>query len=103
MPVYLVVVLHELDDDADVVGVVFDRDDAHDVGGILCVRVLAVLVGEDEAGIGLVDLRRERREVRVPGAGERAKGGGETSNEKRARSGGMRESGVRTWSRTDSH
>ena len=28
---YLVVVLHQLDDDSQVVGVVLDRDDSHDI------------------------------------------------------------------------
>lgn len=38
-------VLHQLDDDPDVVGVVLDGDDPHDVGSILGVRILAVFVG----------------------------------------------------------
>lgn len=54
-------VLHELDDDPDVVGVVLDGDDPHDVGSVLGVRVLAVLVGQHEAGVGLVNLARKRR------------------------------------------
>lgn len=54
---YLVMVLHELDNHADVVAVVLDGDDAHDVGGVLGVRVLAVLVGENQAGVRLVNLR----------------------------------------------
>ena len=53
---HLVVVLHQLDDDADVVAVVLDGDDAHDVGRVLRVRILAVLVGQDEAGIRVMDL-----------------------------------------------
>ncbi len=51
-------VLHELDDDADVVRVVLDGDDSHDVGGVLRVGVLAVLVGEDQASVSLVHLIR---------------------------------------------
>lgn len=39
-------VLHELNDDPDVIRVVFDGDDSHDVGSILSVGVLAVLVGQ---------------------------------------------------------
>ena len=41
----LVVVLEQLDDDFDVVMVVLDGDDSQDVGGVLSIRVLAVLVG----------------------------------------------------------
>jgi len=41
----LVVVLEQLDDDLDVVVVVLDGDDSQDVGGVLSIRVLAVLVG----------------------------------------------------------
>ena len=57
----LVVVLHQLDDDPDVVRVVLDRDDAHDVGSVLRVGVLAVLVGEDQARVGLVDLNNKKK------------------------------------------
>ena len=39
----LVVVLHELDDDPDVVAVVLDGDHPHDVGRVLRVRIRAVL------------------------------------------------------------
>ena len=39
----LVVILHELDDHPDVVTVVLDGDDPHDVGSVLRVRVSAVL------------------------------------------------------------
>ena len=52
----LVVVLHELDDDPDVVAVVLDGDDPHDVGGVLGVRVGAVLVGQHQARVSLVNL-----------------------------------------------
>ena len=55
----LVVVLHQLDDHADVVAVVLDRDHPHDVGSVLCVRVLAILVRQHKAGISLVNLKRE--------------------------------------------
>lgn len=44
-------ILHQLYDDPDVVGVVLDRDDSHDVGGVLCVGVLAVLVGQHQARV----------------------------------------------------
>ena len=49
-------ILHELDDDSDVVGVVLDGDDSHDVGRVLGVRILTVLVGQDKASIGLMNL-----------------------------------------------
>ena len=49
-------VLEQLDDDLDVGVVVFDGDDSHDVGGVLGVRVLAVLVGENQARVALLNL-----------------------------------------------
>ena len=54
----LVVVLHELDDDPDVVAVVLDGDDPHDVGGVLSVGVGAVLVSQHQARVSLVNLSR---------------------------------------------
>ena len=54
----LVVVLHQLDDHADVVAVVLDRDHPHDVGRVLCVRVLAVLVRQHQARVSLMNLKR---------------------------------------------
>ena len=42
----LVVVLHQLDDDPTFSAVVLHGDDPHDVGGVLSVRVRAVLVGQ---------------------------------------------------------
>ena len=53
----LVVVLHELDDDPQVVGVVLDGDDPHDVGGVLGVGVLAVLVGQQQTRVRLANLQ----------------------------------------------
>ena len=49
-------VLEQLDDDAYVRVVVLDGDDAHDVGGVLCVWILTVLVGQNQARIRLLDL-----------------------------------------------
>ena len=49
-------ILHELYDDSDVVGVVLDGDDSHNVGRVLGVRILTVLVGQDKASIGLMNL-----------------------------------------------
>ena len=56
---HLVVILHELDDDPDIVTVVLDGDDPHDVGSILRVRVRAVLVSQHQARISLVNLFRK--------------------------------------------
>ena len=53
---YLVMVLHELNDDPYIVRVVLDGDDSHDVGRILCIWVLAVFVSQHQTRISLVDL-----------------------------------------------
>ena len=58
----LVVVLHQLDDHADVVAVVLDRDHPHDVGSVFCIRVLAVLVGQHKAGVSLMHLKSRVRQ-----------------------------------------
>ena len=50
-------VLHELDDNPQVVGVVLDGDDPHDVGGVLRVGVLAVLVGQQQTRVRLANLQ----------------------------------------------
>ena len=52
----------------DVITVVLDGDDSHDVGGVLCVRVRAVLVGQHQTGVSLVDLGS----LQVQGVHERA-------------------------------
>lgn len=52
----LVVILHQLDDDSNVVRVILDGNDSHDVGSVLGVRILAIFVGQDQAGVGFVDL-----------------------------------------------
>ena len=52
-------VLHELDDDPDVVAVVLDGDDSHDVGRVLRVRIRAVLVGQHQTRVSLVNLIRK--------------------------------------------
>ena len=54
----LVVVLHQLDDHADVVAVVLDRDHPHDVGSVFCVWVLAVFVRQKQTGVGLFELKQ---------------------------------------------
>lgn len=59
----LVVVLQQLNDDLDIVMVVLDRDDTQDVGCILSIWVLAVLVGEYQTRIGLLDLQGNQRQI----------------------------------------
>jgi hypothetical protein len=54
---HFVVILHELYNDPYVVRVVFDRNYPHYVRSIFGVRVLAVLVGQHQTGISLVDLK----------------------------------------------
>lgn len=50
-----VVVHHELDDDPGVLAEVLEADDPHDVGGVLGVRLLAELVGQDKASRSLLN------------------------------------------------
>ena len=64
---HLVVVLHQLDDHPDVVRVVLDGDDPHDVGSILGIRVLAVLVGQNQTSISLVNLGATKVDRSAPG------------------------------------
>ena len=54
-------ILHELNDNADVVRIIFDGDDSHDVGCILCVRILAVLIGQNQTRICFMHLKRTNR------------------------------------------
>ena len=61
-------VLHQLDDHPNVVRVVLDGDDAHDVRRIFCVRVLAVLVCQHQTGVRVVHLHA----VQVDGVHHRA-------------------------------
>ena len=46
----------ELDDDPGVLAVVLDRDDSHDIGCVLGVRVLRVFVGQNHNGISILGL-----------------------------------------------
>ena len=55
---HLVVVLHQLDDDSALGAVVLHGDDPHDVGGVFGIRVRAVLVGQHQTGVSLVNLTR---------------------------------------------
>lgn len=43
--IHLIMVLHQLNDDSYVIGVVLDGYNPHDVRGIFCIRILAVFVG----------------------------------------------------------
>ena len=52
-------VLKQLHDDLDVVVIVFDGYHTQDVGGVLGVRVLAVLVGQHQARVSLLDLQSQ--------------------------------------------
>ena len=52
-------ILHQLDDDPDVVTVVLDGDDPHDVGRVLRVGVRAVLVSQHQARVRLMNLIRK--------------------------------------------
>ena len=56
-------VLHQLDDHPDVVAVVLDGDDPHDVGGVLCVRVGAVFVGQHQARVSLMHLEHRNMQI----------------------------------------
>jgi len=56
----LVVVLQQLDDYLDVVMVVLDRYNAHDVGGVFSVRVFAVFVGQHQARVSFFHLHIDR-------------------------------------------
>ena len=53
-------ILHELDNDPDVIAVVLDGDDPHDVGRVLRVRVRAVLVSQHQTRVSLVNLFRNQ-------------------------------------------
>ena len=59
----LVVILHQLDDHPDVVAVVLDGDDPHDVGCVLRVRVGAVFVSQHQASVRLVNLESKNKEI----------------------------------------
>lgn len=54
--VYLIVILHQLDNDADLIAEILDGDDSHDISGVLGVRIGAVLVGDDQHAVGQVGL-----------------------------------------------
>ena len=63
---HLIMVLHQLDDHPDVVAVVLDGDDPHDVGGVLCVRVGAVFVGQHQARVSLMHLEHRNMQILIP-------------------------------------
>lgn len=58
---HLIVILHELDDDPDVIGVVLDGYDPHDVGSVLGVGILTIFVGQNEACICFMYLNIQLR------------------------------------------
>ena len=49
-------ILHELNYDTDVIAVVLDGDDSHDIGGILRIRVWTVFVCKHQARICFMNL-----------------------------------------------
>lgn len=55
--IYLVVILHQLNNDPDIVRIILNRNDSHDVGSILSIGILTILVCQDETGVSLVDLK----------------------------------------------
>ena len=61
-----VVVLHELDDDPALGTVVLHGYDPHDVGGVLCVRVGAVFVGQHQARVSLMHLEHRNMQILIP-------------------------------------
>lgn len=59
--VYLIMILHQLNDNPYVVRVVLDGNHSHDVGRIFSVRILAVFVGQNQTSIRLMYLREQRQ------------------------------------------
>ena len=58
----LVLVAHQLHDDANVFVEILGGDHAHDVAGVCCVRILAAWVDHDEARVGRLELLTRKRE-----------------------------------------
>ena len=52
----LIVILHKLNDYSNIIRVILDGNDTHDICCILGIRVLAVLIGKDKARISFMDL-----------------------------------------------
>jgi hypothetical protein len=55
---YLIVVLHKLNDNSNVIWVVLDWDYSHNIGSILCIWILAIFVCQYETSISLMNLLR---------------------------------------------
>ena len=53
-------ILHKLNDNTNVVRIIFDGDDPHDVSCILCVWILAVLIGQNQTRICFVHLKKNQ-------------------------------------------
>lgn len=56
-------VAHQLDNDPDVLVEILDRDDPHDVGSILRVWISTSWIREDQAGVGLRELKANKSDV----------------------------------------
>ena len=50
---------------SDVVAIIFDGYNAHNICSILCIRILAVLVGQDQTGVGVMNLFNANIENKV--------------------------------------
>ena len=57
---YLIMVLHELNYDFNIGVIIFDWDDAHYVGCIFGVWILWVFIGQDETGVGTLNLQTQQ-------------------------------------------
>lgn len=53
---YLVVVLHQLNNNTNVIAVIFYRDHSHDICSIFGIRILTVFIGQDQTGICFMNL-----------------------------------------------
>ena len=62
---YLIVILHQLNDDANVVRIILNGDHPHDVGGIFGVRILTILISQNEASVRFVHLRRVKKKMSI--------------------------------------
>lgn len=57
---YLIMILHKLYNHSYVFAVVFDRDDSHNIGSIFSIGILAIFIGQYQAGISFVYLRHNQ-------------------------------------------
>ena len=57
MNIYLVVILHQLNNYPYVIAIVLDGDYTHDICGIFSIRIRTIFVSKDKAGICFVYLK----------------------------------------------